>query len=317
MTWGKARDRYWDEVGRHWRGLGPRKMIAHLNWLDAAIGRDTPLSSIRNPVVARLVAKRRGEPVRVDEDTREPIFPAPATINRSCTEPLRRVLNRAREVWEEDVAPIRWRNHLLPEPKERIRELTEEEEAKLLENIRPDYREIVKFALASGVRVGGCVSLTWQSVDFRTRSIKIAGKGGRDYTIPMSNKMLAILFPLQGLHETAVFTYIAQRTKGGKERGKRYPITISGLSTAWRRSNAVDDYRFHDNRHTRATRLLRQTGNLKLVQKLLGHTRIETTAKYAHATDDDLRNALDMESHGNYHEKKATKAQRFGINNKS
>ncbi|MFL5181568.1 MAG: tyrosine-type recombinase/integrase, partial [Microvirga sp.] len=57
-------------------------------------------------------------------------------------------------------------------------------------------------------------------------------------------------------------------------------------------------YRWHDNRHTRATRLLRRSGNLKMVQKLLGHQKIETTAKYAHVTMDDLRAALDGETDG-------------------
>lgn len=305
MTWGQARDRYWLEVGQHWRGLGARKMIPHLDWLDAAIGRDTPLRDIRNPMVARLVAERRGQGV------------ANATVNRSCTEPLRRVLNRAREVWEEDVAAIRWRNHNLPEPKERVRELSAAEEKTLFETLRPDYHAITRFALASGVRVGGCVALRWADVDFDERTIRITGKGGRDYTIPMSRQMRMILWPLQGQHETAVFTYVSQRARDGRERKALYPITISGLATEWRRAGALVDYRFHDNRHTRATRLLRQTGNLKLVQKLLGHSRIETTAKYAHATDDDLRDALDAESHGNSHAKSVTRSQEFGIKGKS
>lgn len=305
MTWGEARDRYWEEVGQHWRALGSKKMKAHLDWLDSNIGRNTPIRDIRNPKVAALVAKRRGDGVQN------------ATVNRSCTEPLRRVLNRAREVWEEDVAAIRWRIHMLPEPKERVRELSPEEEKALFDALRPDYHPIVRFALASGVRVGGCVALRWQDIDFSARAIRITGKGGRDYTIPMSQQMLAILWPLQSHHETAVFTYVAQRTRDGREVYKRYPITISGLATEWRRAGGPKDYRFHDNRHTRATRLLRQTGNLKLVQKLLGHTRIETTAKYAHASDDDLRNALDSESHANSHAKDVTHSQVSAIKKQS
>ena len=39
-------------------------------------------------------------------------------------------------------------------------------------------------------------------------------------------------------------------------------------------------YRFHDNRHTAATRLLRATGDLRATQLMLGHSRPETTAKY-------------------------------------
>jgi site-specific recombinase XerC len=53
------------------------------------------------------------------------------------------------------------------------------------------------------------------------------------------------------------------------------------------------DYRFHDNRHTAATGILRATGNLKVVQKLLRHSNIATTAKYAHALIDDVRDAME------------------------
>jgi site-specific recombinase XerC len=53
------------------------------------------------------------------------------------------------------------------------------------------------------------------------------------------------------------------------------------------------DYRFHDNRHTAATSILRATGNLKAVQKLLRHSDVSTTAKYAHALIDDVRDAME------------------------
>ena len=55
----------------------------------------------------------------------------------------------------------------------------------------------------------------------------------------------------------------------------------------------LSDFRFHDVRHTSATRLLRDSGNLKLVQKLLRHEDVATTVKYAHADDEDLRRAME------------------------
>ncbi|TNJ41558.1 tyrosine-type recombinase/integrase, partial [Phaeobacter sp. B1627] len=54
----------------------------------------------------------------------------------------------------------------------------------------------------------------------------------------------------------------------------------------------IEDFRFHDLRHTFATRMLRATGNLKLVSRLLGHTSIETTMRYAHVLDTDLADAM-------------------------
>ena len=63
-------------------------------------------------------------------------------------------------------------------------------------------------------------------------------------------------------------------------RGQRYPLTINGAKSAWQRMRAkagVKDFRFHDFRHDFATKLLRDTGNLKLVQKALNHADIKST----------------------------------------
>lgn len=292
LTWGEASDRYWNEVGQHYAKPGDRMCKWSLRWLDAMIGRDTPVEKINNGKVAELVAKRRGDGV------------APATVNRSVTEPLRKVLYRARDAWEEPIARIKWGKHLLDEPQERVRELTEEEESRLFEAMREDYQPLMRFALASGVRMSGCLKLTWQDIDWGNRLVRVKGKGKRDYTIPLSTTMREALWPLQGQHPEQVFCYVVQRDRDGRKKGEWRPITLQGLMTEWRRTierAGVPDYRWHDHRHTRATRLLRATGNLKMVQRMLGHTQIATTTRYAHVSDDDLRSALDGESRQKSH----------------
>tara|TARA_R110002020_G_scaffold21450_2_gene72843 strand:- start:1306 stop:1728 length:423 start_codon:yes stop_codon:yes gene_type:complete len=85
-----------------------------------------------------------------------------------------------------------------------------------------------------------------------------------------------------------------QRASGGA-RGELKPIMREGLKITHARTCAkagLVDFRFHDFRHTAATRLLRATGNLRLVQLLLGHGDIKTTMRYAHASGNDLLNAM-------------------------
>jgi site-specific recombinase XerD len=76
-------------------------------------------------------------------------------------------------------------------------------------------------------------------------------------------------------------------------RGERRPITDGGFKTHWRRyvrdAGIAEDFRRHDTRHTAGTRYVRATGNLKGAQRLLGHTRIETTTRYAHVLLEDIR----------------------------
>jgi integrase len=84
-------------------------------------------------------------------------------------------------------------------------------------------------------------------------------------------------------------------------RGERYPITYSGLDTAWKRFGprkaGIEDFRLHDLRHTAATRLLKGgKANMKVVQRLMRHEDIATTAKYAHAYDEDVLEAMEAET---------------------
>ncbi|MCZ6447099.1 MAG: tyrosine-type recombinase/integrase, partial [Alphaproteobacteria bacterium] len=64
----------------------------------------------------------------------------------------------------------------------------------------------------------------------------------------------------------------------------------------WRRAikaSGVSDFRFHDLRHTAATRTLRACRNINVVSKLLGHSSILMTQRYAHATQDDVLDAME------------------------
>jgi integrase len=97
-----------------------------------------------------------------------------------------------------------------------------------------------------------------------------------------------------------VFTYVCERggRKSEKEvrvAGERYPYTPWGWRDRWQEvltKARVSDFRFHDLRHTTATRILRETNNLVIAQRLLGHTDIATTKRYAHANLDDVREGL-------------------------
>lgn len=296
MTFDLAASRYWDEVGAHLRADGPKNCAWSLEWLVREIGPKKRIVAIDNAVVARLVAKRRGDKARMSG---KPI--APATVNRSMTEPLRKILNRAENVWHEPVGKVDWKLHTLKEPRERVRELRADEEARIFERLREDYHPILRFSIMTGVRLGEVYQLRWQDVDWGARTITIHGKGGKVAPIPMPPAVRELLWSLQGHHDEFVFTYVAVR---GREwapdretrRGQRYPITRAGLKSAFRRalpSADVCDFRFHDLRHTTATRILRETGNLKVVQRLLRHENIETTMRYAHVMHDDVLDAME------------------------
>lgn len=275
---------YWQEIGQHHSDpSGPERNLA---WLQAEIGPRTLVSDISNAMVARLVTKRRSDDVKN------------GTVNRTVVEPLRAILRRAKNVWSASVQEIDWKTHKLKEPQERVREASHVEEKTLLEAIPEDYRPLLTFAILTGCRRGEIVGMRWKDVNFFAREFTVTGKGDRTRTIPMTGDVYELLRPMWGEPEDAVFTYSAKRTRDGRVKGERYPITAEGLHTVWHRYVApkMTDFRFHDTRHTAATRMVRETGSLKLAQKLLGHSTVMTTARYAHVSHDDLRSALEAVS---------------------
>lgn len=273
---------YWNEVGRFHRNEADT--LRALEWLQEQIGAGTMLCDISDATIAKAVAKRRGEDV------------SPATVNRTVTVPMRGLMRRARRTWKQAVQDIEWKDHLLKEPQERVREATPDEEAKFMASIRGDYAPALRFALLTGCRRAEIVGLEWKDVDFFNREFRIVGKGDKSRTIPMTKAVFVLFWDLKDHHKTAVFTYLVKRPREGAVKGSREPISMEGFKTEWRRTKGragVENYRFHDNRHTAATRLVRATGNLKAAQKMLGHTELATTSRYSHVTMDDLRNAME------------------------
>ena len=301
MSIDAAVDRYWVEVGQYAREPDLEANLARLvEWL----GPDTQLNQIANETVARLVARRRGE---FRHGRPELGLVSASTVNRSFTMPLRRVLKRAAQDWEIALKEIRWRSHILKEPKERVRELSFDEEERLEAIELPEFGDLRRFAQKTGLRASECL-LTWPQVDFGAQKIRVIQKGNDVHEVPMHPEVEHLLRRLWITRDPAqehVFLYSAQKTrkepKTGREiiAGQRYPITASGWLTYHRRvckKAGVKDFRRHDERHTSASRLLRASGNLKAVQKVLGHKSITTTMKYAHIDDDDIRAALARQS---------------------
>src|SRR5262249_3222209 len=184
-------------------------------------------------------------------------------------------------------------------PDERVRELSDDEADRLDAVMRDDYAPFFTFAHASGLRLKECF-LRWSEVNFGTRQISKTGRGGRLVTGPISPTIREVRCRLRGPHPEFVFTYVCQRRgagpRAGRIKGQRYPLTYQGVQTYWERLRklaGVTGFRFHDFRHDFASKLLRATGNLKLVQEALNHRDIKTTTRYTHVLKSDVAEAME------------------------
>lgn len=311
LTLDLAAGRYWDEKGKF--GDNADELERNIERLVAALGPNTPIAAIDDEVLSRAIARRRAEP-RWGRASAG--LPAPGQVNRSFTDILRRILLRARDVWKAPLPDMPdWSKHRLAEAAEQVREVTLGEEDRIEAAEREDYRAIRQFALATGLRLRAAL-ITWPQVDFAEGVLRVVEKGKQPRSIPITAEIRALLLAERGRHAVAVFTYVARRSttnpRTGKRtvKGRRYPITYWGLSTRRRRdwSTAGVDKRWHDLRHTAAMDTLRATGNLAVVQKLLGHSRITTTTRYAKALMEDV--AAGMASAAKLREERRSKSRK-------
>lgn len=308
LTLDNAAGRYWKEVGE---GHANKNDTArNLERLIEFFGAEKRIDEITDADVAALIAWRRKQNViakrrsKVGELVDFPLRTiTPSTVNRTALVPLKAIFSRARRTWRYTFPkePI-WRDHALKEPIERVREVHQHEDDALYAVLRCDYAPWLEFVRITGLRLTETL-IRWENVNWFSRIIATTGKGGRKVTTHITPEVEAILKPLVGDHPVWVFTYVCQCPRKAKDKdsvrlqGQRYPITRAGAKSQWKRIKKaanLSDLRFHDFRHDTATRLLRETGSLKIVQKALNHSNITTTARYAHVSDDDLVQALSL-----------------------
>lgn len=226
------------------------------------------------------------------------------TVNREIDgiRPIWRRLRRTHDIGEmPDWGALRYAI-----PKRDPRELRHSEEDALFPHLREDLRGFAEFALKSGWRLAEVRNLRWSDLNFPAKEAVTVIKGGDAVKRPLTTELVCILAS-QPQVGPFVFTYVCQQSRAGltdkmgrkqpaRQKGERYPFSKTGWRKPWieaLEAAGIDKFRFHDLRHTRATRILRATNNLVLVKEALKHTSIQTTLRYAHAASDDVRRGLE------------------------
>lgn len=203
-----------------------------------------------------------------------------ATVNRYlCV--LSAICTRAKTKWGCNVPDFKILSFKLKEPKENIKYFKDWQTVQtLLDSAAPHLKPIILTALYTGLRRGRILSLTWDQVDFDNNIIVYMGKDGQPKSVPMVEPLRELLLSLPR-DNMYVFTF----------RGHQIIDIKKSWHAAFDRAK-IPYLSFHALRHTTATWLLRSTGNLRVVQNVLGHTNMNTTTKYAHLVNNESQNAL-------------------------
>jgi integrase len=230
--------------------------------------------------------ERLATPTKHDKEDR-PRPRTPASVNRdlAC---LSKILSMAFDNELIDSNPMR-RVRMLKESPSRERFITADEEKRLFAHLtgrRDHIRSVVTIALNTGMRRGEILGLQWEHVNFLARTIFIArSKTGRTRTIPMNDIVFKELMMLKQDAGPKDFVFSNARTG----------VNIDSIKTGWRtacEAAGLVNLRFHDTRHTFATRLRANGVHEWDIRDLLGHTSVRMTSVYTHQTPINLRQAV-------------------------
>lgn len=271
-TWKQAVVRYVDET-KHKKSHD--EDLAHLKWLDKHFG-SLALGDVTRDQIDRVSAVRKAEGV------------ANGSVNRVLAV-IRAVLRRAAFQWEwiDRVPKVR----LLPEPKLRVRYLTEEQAKRLLQELPPHLEAMARFSLLTGLRQGNVRDLAWPEVDLDGRKLWIRAdqaKGGKAIAVPLSDATVQLLKRLEGNHEKAVFTYLGEPISQVGTRAWRSALTRAG----------IENFRWHDLRHTWASWHAQKGTPQAVLQELGGWESAPMVRRYAHFSAEHLRSHVDAFSGG-------------------
>ena len=207
-----------------------------------------------------------------------------ATVNRdlSC---LKHILKKAVEWGKIAHSPIT-DVKLLKERNTRTRYLEEEEIRKLLEESPEHLKAILITALNTGMRKGEILGLKWKDIAFRQRVIVLLDtKNNERREVPINKLLFKVLLAVKKNPDSPyVFS---------KKNGKPYSNVRRSFETTKGKAG-IEDFRFHDLRHTFASHLVMAGVGLKTVQELLGHKSYEMTLRYTHLSPDHKKAAVDI-----------------------
>lgn len=156
----------------------------------------------------------------------------------------------------------------------RLRFLEKEEITRLLSVCQGHLKDIIEFAINTGMRKGEIFNLKWHDIDMTNGIIHVLKtKSGQKREVPMNETIKNIFFRVR--KDPGSPYVFASHT------GKAFVEVKHSFYTALKEAN-IENFRFHDLRHTFASHLVMRGVDLLTVKELLGHKKIEMTLRYSH-----------------------------------
>lgn len=269
---GEKPDRTWQEAAVRWvnstdHKRDHRKDIAKLRYLDQFLG-DKKLKEIDRDLLSHIADKKREEA-------------SASTANRYLAL-VRAVLRAARDQWEWiDTIPS---TPMFKEPKKRIRWITRSQAKALIHELPRHLADLAEFTLATGLRQTNASMLRWSQVDMERRVAWVhpdQSKSGRAISVPLNNDAMRVLQRQDSTGSDYVFLY----------RGQPVERTSTKAWYAALERAQIEDFRWHDLRHTWASWHVQSGTPLQELMELGGWATYDMVLRYAHLASDHLYEA--------------------------
>ena len=280
----------------------------HVHWWSAELGPH----ALNEPGLHKRISESL---VKLSNTTtRRGCLMAPATVRRFLATLSSAFSWAVRWDWA-DVSPIR-KVIRPPEPRWRVRYLSRDRlddqgrvihEGELTrlracrQSVNPHLHCVVMLALYTGMRSREIVELRWSQVDTDRCQIYLAQtKGDGRRLVPLKGNALELIREKRRRHAAA----------GGSEQallfpGPRRPDQPAALRACWLtalRAAGIQDFKFHDLRHTYASYLMMGGASMLEVSQLLGHSNIVMTQRYSHLTTEHLGDTVERVTRSVYGE---------------
>ncbi|HCQ7755476.1 site-specific integrase [Citrobacter sp. 50677481] len=176
----------------------------------------------------------------------------------------------------------------------RVRWLEKDEAKRLIDECPEPLKSVVKFALATGLRRSNIINLEWQQIDMQRRVAWVNpedSKSNRAIGVALNDTACRVLRDQIGNHHKFVFVH----TKAGRRPDGSITPAVRKMRVddgrAWKsacKRAGIEDFRFHDLRHTWASWLIQSGVPLSVLQEMGGWESIEMVRRYAHLAPNHL-----------------------------
>ena len=272
----KKPKRTWDEAALRWLKEKAHKKsyrddVSRIRWFTGHL-RGRTLDQVSRDLIDRLVSRQLSR----RSDRTKDLYVAL----------IRAIFRKAMREWEWIDAMPAFRTYAKA-VRPRVRFLTTEQAEAVLERLPAHQREVVLFALATGLRQRNILDLTWDRVDLARRIATIEEadtKNGEALGVPLNDVAVAVLERQKGRHRTHVFTYRGRPLRTANTRAWRSALKACGIK----------DFRWHDLRHTWATWLRQNDVPTWVLQELGGWKSESMVRRYAHMSVKHLQPYADQ-----------------------